>query len=158
MKHILPFLKLVFWLALCQLPALAGAKVVQANLGWYHALAMPPFTPPDVLFGLMWSVLYLLLGVSAFLAFRGGLNASTRKPAILFIVQLALNSWWTPVFFGRHDPADALFILALMLAEGAWLAHAFWRKNRPAAWLLLPYGLWLLYAAYLNAGIWYLNA
>ena len=158
MKRMLPFLKLAFWLALCQLPALAGANAVQSNLSWYHALATPPLTPPDALFGPAWGVLYLLLGVSAFLAFRGGLDASTRTPAILFIVQLALNAWWTPVFFGRHDPAGALFILALMLAEGVWLAYAFWRKNRSAARLLLPYGLWLLYAAYLNFGIWYLNA
>lgn len=158
MKRILPFLKLLFWLALCQLPALAGARAVQANLGWYHALALPPFTPPDALFGLAWGVLYVLLGTAAFLAFGRGLSPSARKPLILFIVQLALNAWWTPVFFGRHDPAASLLILALMLAEGVWLAYAFWRKNRAAAWLLLPYGLWLIYAAYLNIGVWALNA
>lgn len=158
MKRILPFLKLLFWLALCQLPALAGARVVQANLVWYHALALPPFTPPDALFGLAWGVLYILLGTAAFLAFGRGLSLSARKPLILFIVQLALNAWWTPVFFGRRDPAASLLILALILAEGVWLAYALWRKNRAAAWLLLPYGLWLIYAAYLNIGVWALNA
>lgn len=158
MKRILPFLKLLFWLALCQLPALAGARVVQANLVWYHALALPPFTPPDALFGLAWGVLYILLGTAAFLAFGRGLSLSARKPLILFIVQLALNAWWTPVFFGRHDPAASLLILALILAEGVWLAYALWRRNRAAAWLLLPYGLWLIYAAYLNIGVWALNA
>ena len=158
MKRILPFLKLLFWLALCQLPALAGARAVQANLGWYHALALPPFTPPDALFGLAWGVLYILLGTAAFLAFGRGLSLSARKPLILFIVQLALNAWWTPVFFGRRDPAAALLILALMLAEGVWLAYALGRRNRAAAWLLLPYGLWLMYAAYLNIGVWALNA
>ena len=102
--------------------------------------------------------MYILLGTAAFLAFGRGLSLSARKPLILFIVQLALNAWWTPVFFGRRDPAAALLILALMLAEGVWLAYALWRKNRAAAWLLLPYGLWLIYAAYLNIGVWALNA
>ncbi len=157
MKHVIPALKLIFWLVLCQLPGLAGAGAVQPNLAWYHSLAMPPLTPPDALFGMVWGVLYLLLGVCAFVAFRGGLNASVRKPLILFIVQLALNAWWTPVFFGNQNPGAALLILLVMLAEGIWLARVWWSSRRVCAWLLLPYGLWLAYAGYLNAAIWYLN-
>ncbi len=157
MKYILPILKLVFWLALCQLPSLVAAGAVQANLDWFHTLVQPPFMPPDAVFGMAWGVLYVLLGVAGFLAFRNGLSAA-RKPLILFIVQLALNAWWTPVFFGDHNPAAAFVILLLIVAEGAWLAKALWAKSRPAAWLMLPYGLWLLFAGYLNVGVWVLNA
>lgn len=157
MKYIVTFLKLVFWLALCQLPGLAGAGAVSPNLEWFHTLQMPPLMPPDMLFGLMWSILYILLGVSAFLVFRNGLK-SARTALILLIVQLALNAWWTPVFFGKHNPGAALILLAVMVMQGAWMAQAFWRRSRAAAWLLVPYGLWLVFAGYLNAGIWLLNA
>ena len=158
MKHIITLLKLVFWLALCQLPGIVGAGAVRPNLEWFHSLQMPPLMPPDMVFGLMWSILYVLLGVAAFLAFRNGLKKS-RTALILFIVQLALNAWWTPVFFGDQNPGAALVLLVFMLVQGAWMAHAFWRKNRAAAaWLLLPYGVWLLFAGYLNAGVWILNA
>ena len=157
MKYILEFFKLLFWLLLCQLPGLAGAAMVQPNLGWYHSLQMPPFLPPDAAFGMAWGVLYIVLGVAGFLAFRQGLKAA-RKPLILFIVQLALNALWTPAFFGSHNPALAMVILLAILAEGAWLAYALWPKHRAAAWLLLPYGVWLIYAGYLNAGMWLLYA
>ena len=156
MKHFILFLKLMFWLVLCQLPGLVGAGAVRPHLEWFHTLQMPPLMPPDKVFGLMWGVLYVLLGLAAFWAFRNGLKGA-RKALILFIVQLALNAWWTPVFFADQNPGAALLLLAAMLSEGLWLAQAFWRKNRTAAWLLLPYGLWLLFAGYLNAGIWVLN-
>lgn len=157
MKYMIAFLKLLFWLVLCQLPGLAGAGAVSPNLEWFHSLQMPPFMPPDMIFGLAWSVLYVLLGVAAFLAFGHGLK-SARKALILFIVQLALNALWTPVFFGNHRPGAALLLLAVIVAEGIWLARVLWHKSRAAAWLLAPYGLWLLFAAYLNAGVWILNA
>ena len=154
-KRTLTIFQLFFWLLVCQLPGLAGAGTVQPNLGWYHSLQMPPFIPPDNVFAITWGILYILLGIS-FLAFRNGL-ATVRKPLILFIVQLALNAWWTPVFFGSRNPAAAFIILLFMLAEGIWLGQALWHKNRLAAGLLAPYGVWLLYAGYLNAGVWYLN-
>ena len=156
MKFFIEILKLFFWLIICQLPGLAGAGTVQPNLEWYHTLRLPPFIPPDAVFGITWGLLYLLLGISAFLAFRSGLQTA-RKPLILFIVQLALNAWWTPVFFGSHNPKAAFIILLLMLAEGFWLVRTLWNKNRTASLLLLPYVLWLIYAGYLNAGVWLLN-
>lgn len=149
--------KLLFWLVLCQLPGLAGIHAVRGNLDWYNTLAFPPFTPPDALFGLAWSVLYVLLGVSAFLVFKGAKNAEDYKPVWPLVIQLALNAAWTPVFFGLHRPGAAFLLLLIMLAQGIWLARAFAPKSRAAAWLLLPYGLWLCYAGYLNMGVWLLN-
>lgn len=156
MKYIASILKFVFWVVLCQLPGLAGAWTVQPNLEWYHSLVMPPFAPPDAAFGIAWTILYILLGISAFLVFQKGL-ANAKKVLFLFIIQLALNAWWTPVFFGNHNPGAALVILGIMLAEGIWLARAIYARHRTAAWLMAPYGIWLLYAGYLNAGVWLLN-
>ena len=110
------FLPLLFWLLLCQLPALPGGYIVRQNLVWYHGLTKPPFVPPDVVFGAVWSILYLFLGISAFLLFRKGLQ-NHKKTAILFIIQLALNMWWTPVFFGLHELTPALLLLVVMLAN-----------------------------------------
>lgn len=112
--------------------------------------------PPDVVFGAVWSILYLFLGISAFLLFRKGLQ-NHKKTAILFIIQLALNMWWTPVFFGLHELTPALLLLVVMLAETFWLWKEARLKNGLAALLLVPYAGWLGFACYLNFGFWLLN-
>lgn len=150
------FLPLLFWLLLCQLPALPGGYIVRQNLVWYHGLAKPPFVPPDVVFGVVWSILYLFLGISAFLLFRKGLQ-NHKKTAVLFIIQLALNMWWTPIFFGLHELQPALLLLVVMLAETFWLWKEARLKNGLAALLLVPYAGWLGFACYLNFGFWLLN-
>ena len=150
------FLPLLFWLLLCQLPAFPGGYIVRQNLVWYHTLAKPPFVPPDIVFGVVWSILYLFLGISAFLLFRKGLQ-SHKKTAVLFIIQLALNMWWTPVFFGLHELQPALLLLMVMLAETVWLWKESRLKNGLAALLLVPYAGWLGFACYLNFGFWLLN-
>lgn len=150
-------IKLIFWLAICQLPAGAGAYFVRGNMGWYDSLVAPPLTPPDALFGIVWAILYFLLGIAAFLALFDFPQAKTRTAAWLFFIQLALNSCWTPVFFGQQNLAGALFLILVMLVEGFWLFNAFWRKSRWAGVLLVPYMGWLAFATYLTAGFWFLN-
>ncbi len=149
--------KLIFWVLLCQLPAWAGMGAVSANMDWYHALLRPSFTPPDWMFGAAWSVLYLLLSAVGFLITKNGLNAQNRPTVLLFVVQLAANALWTPVFFGRHAMAAALLLLSVLIFLTAWLIKRSWRKNRPAAWLLAPYILWLLFAWNLNYAFLLLN-
>lgn len=148
--------KLLFWLLVCQLPAL-GAGTVSDNLEWYHALRQPPFAPPDWLFGAAWGALYLLLGVTGFLMTKNGLNRQNRDTLILFAAQLAANALWTLVFFGLHAPAAAFFVLALILCLTVWLTLRLWKENRPASWLFMPYTLWLVFAGYLNTAMWLLN-
>lgn len=148
---------LLFWLAVCQLPGLPGSAAVRQNLGWYHALNRPPFTPPDEIFGLAWGLLYILFGISAFLVFKNLSEKPAQQALLPFGTQLTLNACWTMLFFGLHLPGTSLLLLAAMLVQGIWLVRAFWRASRAAGILLLPYGLWLAYAAYLNAGFWLLN-
>ena len=148
---------LVGWLALCQLPALVGMIYVQPNMAWYHSLVKPPLAPPDWLFGVVWGVLYVVLGVAAAIAFCGGVQKSARVAFWLFLVQLALNALWTPVYFGWHCFAGAALIIVLMLFEGIYLHRAFRRQSAVAAALLWPYWGWLVFATYLTIANWRLN-
>lgn len=148
---------LLFWLAVCQLPSLTGSSAVRQNLDWYHALIRPPLTPPDEIFGLAWAVLYLLLGTASFLVFENLSGKNAQRALFPFWMQLLLNACWTPLFFGLHLTETSLLLLTAMLIQGIWLARAFWRARQAAGILLLPYGLWLMYAVYLNTGFWLLN-
>ena len=154
MKNGIILFKFVTWLVICQLPGLFGMSYVFNNMAWYRTLAHPPLTPPEASFGMVWGVLYILLGISAFLTFREKIHAHAM---ILFVGQLALNACWTPVFFGAHSLFGGLLLLVAMLVELGFLLAACRQINPTAAWLLVPYGLWLLFATYLTATTWWLN-
>jgi len=150
-------IRVVLLLAVCQLPALISTPFVDPNMSWYHTLARPPMVPPDALFGIMWGMLYILLGISAVLVFHKGVDEKKHFAAWLLGVQLVLNACWTPVFFGMHNLPLALAVVVLMLAEGFFMHKAFAKHSRVAALLLWPYWLWLLFATYLTAGFMVLN-
>lgn len=116
---------------------------------WYHALTLPELQPPGIVFGIAWGILYAMIAVAA------GLVWATRAPGrttalLLFAVQMALNLAWAPLFFREHQ-----ILWSLVLIGAIWLASvatifAFARINRLAAWLMLPYLVWLTFAAGLN--------
>ncbi len=151
---IMKWIKLVVWLLAWQLPSIVGVQYAYGNMGWYRTLTHPIFSPPDALFGIMWSILYIALGISAFLAFD---KQFSKKALWLCIVQLVLNACWTPVFFGAHSLAGALVLIVLMVVSLVFLMRAYYAIRRASAWLLVPYGLWLLFATYLTAATWWLN-
>jgi tryptophan-rich sensory protein len=125
---------------------------------WYAALAKPSFTPPNWAFGPVWTVLYLLMGIAAFLVWRKGLASAGVKTALAwFLVQLGLNAVWTPVFFGLHRIGLALVVIVLLWAAIVATTHRFFRILRPAGLLLVPYLLWVSFATVLNASLWRLN-
>ncbi len=149
------WLGLIFWLTLSFIPAWSGSRFLPGE--WYAQLVQPALTPPGWLFAPVWTVLYALMGVAAWLVWqRAGLTAAAW-PLTLFVLQLILNGLWSYLFFGLQRPGLAfLDILALWLTVLATLL-AFWRYHRPAGQLLLPYLLWLSFAAYLNLAFWRLN-
>lgn len=148
-------LALAGWVVLCFSAAALGGFFMPGE--WYASLKKPSWNPPGWIFGPVWTALYAMMAVAAWLVWRrGGLKAQ-RRPLTLFVVQLALNAAWTPLFFGLHWPGVAFVeIVFLWLALGATLV-AFSRVSRFAACLLTPYLGWLSFAAVLNFTLWRLN-
>ncbi|HUH12141.1 MAG TPA: TspO/MBR family protein [Longimicrobiales bacterium] len=124
---------------------------------WYAALEKPAWTPPSWLFAPVWTALYILMGVAAWLVWRrvgfGGAGGALG----LFLAHLVLNAAWSWLFFGRQDPGAALAAILPLLAVVAALVVLFWRVRPAAGALMLPYLLWVAYATTLNLGIWRLN-
>ena len=121
-----------------------------ADSPWFEGLAKPSTFPPPLAFPLVWTVLYVLMGLALALVCSAW-GARWRGPAIAaFVIQLVLNLAWSPVFFGRHEIAMALYVillLDLLVVATVWL---FWKVRRTAAWLMLPYLAWVLFATVLN--------
>jgi translocator protein len=136
----------------------AGSFFVTHSSGWYEALKKPVFTPPAWVFGPVWTVLYLLMGIALFLVWRKGVASAAGKTAIAaFILQMVLNVIWTPIFFGFKQPLIALGEIVMLWLAVITTILSFWKVSRPAGILLLPYIIWVSFAAILNAGFCLLN-
>ncbi len=147
---------MIGWLVACFGSALLGAVFMPGE--WYATLRKPPWNPPGWIFGPVWTALYTMMAVAAWLVWKRGGFAAQRRPLMLFLVQLALNAVWTPLFFGLHWTGVALVeIVLLWLAIAATIA-AFRPVSRVAAWLLAPYLAWVSFAAVLNFVLWRLNS
>jgi len=151
------FSALVFfaWLVLTWLAALPGVFVQPAD--YYAALTKPAWSPPGWIFGPVWTFLYVLMALAAWRVWRRGGWPAQRAALALYFGQLVLNALWTPIFFGLQQPGWAFaWIVLLWVAVGiTWLV--FRRIDRVAGGLLLPYWLWVTFAAALNFVLWRLN-
>jgi benzodiazapine receptor len=124
---------------------------------WFDALVKPFFMPPGWTFGLVWPILYLLLGISLAMVLAEPASPRRKMALVLFFVQLALNFAWSPVFFAAHDIRLAKIVIFIMAALAAAAAGQFMRLRKPAGLVLIPYLAWLVFAATLNATIEQLN-
>jgi tryptophan-rich sensory protein len=142
----------------CLLVGVSGSLVTATSVReWYPYIQKPSWTPPSAVFGPVWTMLYLLMGVSAWLIWRNT-EGSARRPALLiFVTQLVLNGTWSFLFFGLRSPGWAALEIVLLWSSIVATMLAFARISRLAASLLLPYLLWVSYAAALNTAIWNLN-
>lgn len=119
--------------------------------GWYLTLNKPSFTPPNWLFPVAWTMLYILIAISAYMVWKLRDGSSTYKTAvIIYVVQLALNFFWSIVFFGLHQIFGGLIIIVALLVTIILNISWFNRFSKTAAWLLVPYLLWVGYATLLN--------
>lgn len=152
------WLGLIFFIALCFVAAGIGGAVTTPNIeGWYATLAKPSWNPPNWIFGPVWTALYLMMALAAWLVWRqGGWNA-TRVPLILFGIQLALNTLWSCLFFGLKNPGLAFAEVLLLWLAIALTMIAFWNRSKIAGLLFGPYLAWVTFAAVLNFTIWRLN-
>jgi benzodiazapine receptor len=149
-------LALVAWLAVSFAASLVGSRFMPGE--WYAALAKPAWTPPDWIFAPVWSLLYGLMGVSAWLVWR---RAGFRRagPALgVFLAQLALNALWSYLFFGIHRPGLAFLEILVLWAAILATLILFRRVIAAAGLLLAPYLLWVGFAACLNFALWRLNS
>jgi len=148
-------LALIGFVGLCLLVGVVGGSVSgQALRVWYPTLVQPIGTPPNWVFAPVWTVLYVMIGVAAWLVWkRRGPSRALR----LWGWQLAGNALWMPAFFTLRSPALGMGVLAGTLLLIALTIRAFRRVQPVSVWLMLPYAGWTLYATYLNAGFWLLN-
>jgi tryptophan-rich sensory protein len=152
--------KLVVFLLCIILPLLVGGisgiATVSGIKDWYVHLNKPFFNPPNYLFGPVWSILYLLMGVSLFMILQS--KSITKKKAIsIFFVQLFLNFWWSFLFFKFQLLGISLIEIVLMWLSILWMIIEFKKINKTAAYLQIPYLAWVTFASLLNLAIWYLN-
>ncbi|MFN0069451.1 MAG: TspO/MBR family protein [Limisphaerales bacterium] len=148
--------RLVAGLALCFSAAAFGAQFGPGD--WYAALRKPAWNPPNWLFGPVWTALYTMMGVAAWLVWRRGGWGVQAVPLGLFLVQLALNAAWSGLFFGLRRPGLAFGEMIMLWAAILATAAAFRPVSATACWLLVPYLAWVSFAAALNFTLWRLNA
>ncbi len=158
------YIQLFFAITLSQSAGLLGTIfTVDAVAVWYPTLVKPTLNPPSWVFGPVWTVLYVLMGVASFIIWRiyeessGAKKRFAGMALILFVFQLGLNAWWSVIFFGQQQLGLALLeIICMWLAIVATMYY-FAKLSRTAVWLLVPYVVWVSFASYLNYSLWMLN-
>lgn len=147
---------LVFVVAVAVVAVLGSLASMSAKTE-YQALELPAFAPPSWLFGPVWTVLYVMIAVSGWLVWRRHGVAGAKVELGLYAVQLVLNGLWTPLFFAADLYTVALVDIVVLLGVIGVLIARFRRKDKAAAWLLVPYLVWVAYATALNAAIVFMN-
>ena len=155
MKNIL---KLIASVVISQAAGAIGSLFTVQNIPtWYAGLNKPSFNPPNYLFGPVWISLYFIMGIAFFLVWKKSESHSIKFPAVLFIAQLVLNALWSILFFGMKNPALGFMEIILLWIFIVLCIIKFYPISKTAAWLLLPYLLWVSFASVLNFKIWMLN-
>ena len=148
-------MSLIAFVAVVAACALTGAMFEPGE--WYAALAKPAGTPPNWLFGPVWTTLYVMIAVAGWLLWRAEKSAQRASALTLWALQLGLNAAWSWLCFGQHALGWALLDIAALLLAILVLTTIARRVRRAAAWLLVPYALWVGYATWLNWSLWRLN-
>ncbi len=151
--------KLVISIVICQLVGVIGSVFTNTSVQtWYAELQLPSFTPPGWFIGTVWIILYTLMGISLYLVWNKGLrNKRVKNSLYLFGLQLILNAVWSFLFFGLRSPFLGLIEIVFLWVAIAFTILKFYKISRTAAWLLLPYIVWVSVALMLNFYIWRLN-
>ena len=145
---------LVLAVLLCTLVGFTAGQLTDSDSEWFQGLEKPSFYPPGYLFGLVWTVLYVAMGVALYLVTE---QTREKLPYILFGIQLLLNFGWTFIFFSLKSIPLALIEILLLIGALTWTTIEFRKHSKPAAILLLPYIAWVAFATMLTASILVLN-
>jgi tryptophan-rich sensory protein len=151
--------KLIISIIGCELIGILGSVFTVSSIPtWYVTLHKPSFAPPSWIFGPVWTLLYLLMGISFYLIWSQGWRAKkVRIARNYFLAQLGFNFIWSPVFFGLRSPFLGLIVIITMWTLIVMTMKKFYPLSKPAAYLLIPYLLWVSFATVLNASIVVLN-
>ncbi|MCJ7445947.1 MAG: tryptophan-rich sensory protein [Methanotrichaceae archaeon] len=151
--------RLILSIVICQMAGIIGSIFTTSSMAsWYPTLVKPSFTPPGSYIGLIWIVLFTLMGISLFLIWRETPgNPAARIALYFFAAQLIVNVLWNVAFFGLQSPISGLIVIVVLWILILISIIKFWPINRTAALLLIPYIVWVSIAAYLNYSIWRLN-
>lgn len=130
---------------------------VSGGMDLYETLELPPLSPPGIVFPIVWSVLFALMGIGAAAVYLAPPSETREKALWVFGLQLAVNGLWSVIFFRFQAFGFALIWLALLWALVLWMTVLFYRVKPWAGYLQIPYLVWITFAAYLNFGVWRLN-
>lgn len=153
------FLKFLLSVGICILAGGLGTIFTVSSIStWYTTLNKPAFSPPNYLFAPVWTILYILIGISLYLVWKKGIKTKKSREAVYtFGVQLFLNAVWSPIFFGYKNIFLALIVIILMLFFIIKTIVLFAKIDKKAAYLLYPYAAWVSFATILNFSVWFLN-
>lgn len=147
-----------FWILLTEAVGALSGWLIRDSIGLYRdAILKPPFSPPGLVFPIVWAALYALMGIGIARIRLSAPSEQRTNSLQLYLLQLIVNFLWPIVFFRMQSFGGALLLLGLLLGLVLWMALAFYQVDPLAAKLQIPYLLWLVFAAYLNAGVWKLN-
>ena len=151
--------RLILSILICQAAGALGSIFTSSSVStWYPTLTKPDFTPPGWVIGLVWIILFTLMGISLFVVWQRGTGRTEVKSALfIFAAQLVVNVLWSWAFFGLRSPLFGLEVIAVLWILILLTIVKFWQISRIAALLLIPYILWVSFAAFLNFTIWRLN-
>ncbi len=150
--------KIIIAVIICQLAGVIGSFFTADSVsGWYATLAKPEFSPPNWVFAPVWITLYTLMGISLYLVWKEKGRQNVTPALLVFSAQLVLNAVWSIIFFGLQSPFYAFIIIVLLWVLIAGTIYFFYPVSKKAAYLLIPYILWVSFAAVLNYYIFALN-
>jgi benzodiazapine receptor len=151
--------KLAISIGVCLLAGVVGSVFTADSIPtWFAGINKPGFSPPNWLFGPVWTLLYIMMGISAYLIWMKGWKKNEVKRALdVFGAQLILNLFWSIIFFGFRNPQYAFIEIIVLWIAIAYTIERFYRIEKRAAYLLIPYLMWVTFAAFLNYSIWILN-
>ena len=147
-----------FWILLSEgVGALSGWLTRDGMKVYEQTVTQPPLSPPPWVFPVVWGILYALMGIGAARVYLAPASNNRSRGLLLFLVQLVFNFLWSIVFFNLQAYGFALIWLLALWVLILWMILAFRRVDKPAAWLQIPYLLWVTFAVYLTFGVWLLN-
>ena len=147
-----------FWIFMSELIGALSGWLTRDNVEQYSSMLIkPPLSPPGILFPIIWTILFALMGVGAARIYMASASSARSRGLLLFLEQLIVNFFWSIIFFNLRAVSFAFLWIVLLWILVFWMFLSFRKVDRIAAQLQIPYLIWLIFAAYLNLGIWYLN-